>query len=190
MRVGIEVGGTFTDLILIDDAGEVRATAKVLSTPENPAQAVIRALDTIIDEVGSGLALLHGSTVATNAVLERKGARTGLLTTSGFADILDLQRQDRERIYELQYRKPEPLVPRSLIQEVDERISASGEVLQSIDPDQARAAIDDLIQHDVESIAICFLHSYAYPAHESWIAEQIAERFPSHLCFALECGRL
>jgi N-methylhydantoinase A len=178
LRVGIEVGGTFTDLILIDDAGEVCATTKVLSTPENPAQAVIRALDTVIHRAGSGLALLHGSTVATNAVLERKGARTGLLTTSGFADMLDLQRQDRERIYELQYRKPEPLVPRSLIQEVDERISASGEVLQAISPDQAQDAIEELAQRGVESIAICFLHSYAYPAHESWIAERIAERFP------------
>ena len=179
MRVGIEVGGTFTDLILIGDDGEIRATTKVLSTPANPAQAVIAALDTVISDAGTSLELLHGSTVATNAVLERKGARTGLLTTSGFADMLDLQRQDRERIYELQYRKPEPLVPRELIQEVDERISAGGNVLQQIAPEQALSAINDLIERGVESIAICFLHSYAHPDHEIWIAEQIAERFPN-----------
>ena len=178
MRVGIEVGGTFTDLILVDDAGTVAATTKVLSTPENPALAVIRALDEVIERGGPGLTLLHGSTVATNAVLERNGARTGLLTTRGFADILDLQRQDRERIYELQYRKPEPLVPRAQVAEIDERITATGEILRPIDPDQALAAIGRLVDRDVESIALCFLHSYAHPDHEIWVAEQLAERYP------------
>ena len=179
MRVGIEVGGTFTDLILIDDQGAVIATTKVLSTPENPAIAVITALDEVLDLAGPQLELLHGSTVATNAVLERNGARTGLITTKGFADILDLQRQDRERIYELQYRKPDPLVPRDLTGEIAERISATGEILQPLDPGQALEAIDRLVTADVESIAICFLHSYAFPDHEEWVAEQIAERYPT-----------
>lgn len=178
MRVGIEVGGTFTDLILLADDGAVRATTKVLSTPDNPALAVIQALDEVIEQAGPGLTLLHGSTVATNAVLERKGAKTGLLTTTGFADILDLQRQDRERIYQLQYRKPEPLVPRALVAEIDERIAADGEILRPIDPDQALEAVQRLFDQDVASIAICFLHSYAHPDHEAWIAEQIAERYP------------
>ena len=179
MRVGIEVGGTFTDLILIDDQGEIRATTKVLSTPENPAIAVITALDEVVGLAGPQIELLHGSTVATNAVLERKGARTGLLTTKGFADILDLQRQDRERIYELQYRKADPLVPRDLIGEIAERTSAMGEILQPFDPGQALEAIDQLVTVEVESIAICFLHSYAFPDHERWVAERIAERHPA-----------
>ncbi len=179
MRVGIEVGGTFTDLILSGDDGSIVATTKVLSTPDNPALAVIRALEEVLDKAGDGLTLLHGSTVATNAVLERRGARTGLLTTSGFADILDLQRQDRERIYELQYRKPEPLVPRALVGEIDERIAAGGEVIQPLDPAQARAAVERLIEAGVTSIAICLLHSYAHPAHEIQVAEEITAHYPN-----------
>ncbi|CAN5513036.1 hydantoinase/oxoprolinase family protein [soil metagenome] len=173
MRVGIEVGGTFTDLILLDERGAIVAATKVLSTPSNPALAVISALDDVRSAAGPHLELLHGSTVATNAVLERRGARTGLLTTRGFADVLELQRQDRERIYELQYRKPEPLVSRDLVRDVDERITASGKVLTPINEAQAAGAIESLIEAGVESIAVCFLHSYAHPDHEIQVGEWI-----------------
>ncbi len=178
MRVGIEVGGTFTDLMLLSDDGRIVATTKVLSTPDNPARAVLTALDEIIDLAGDDLTLLHGSTVATNAVLERKGAATGLLTTAGFADILDLQRQDRERIYELQYRKPEPLVPRSLVGQINERTTAGGEVLHAIDRAQAKCAIRELVDAGVTSIAICLLHSYAHPRHEQALRALIHELHP------------
>jgi N-methylhydantoinase A len=177
VRVGIEVGGTFTDLILLDDAGGIVATAKVLSTPDDPARAVLSALDTVSARLCAGIELLHGSTVATNAVIERKGARTGLLTTSGFADLLELQRQDRERIYELQYRKPQPLVPRGLVAEIDERVTATGDVLIPLDEGQVLDAIRSLIERDVVSIAICLLHSYAHPEHERRIGELIRARF-------------
>ncbi|MEZ4524108.1 MAG: hydantoinase/oxoprolinase family protein [Thermomicrobiales bacterium] len=178
MRVGVEVGGTFTDLILLDDSGGVIATTKVLSTPANPALAVVSALDKVIDPASPPPMMIHGSTVATNAVLERKGVRTGFLTTSGFTDILELQRQDRERIYELQYRKPEPLVPGHLTRGVHERIAAGGEILTPLDTSQAIEAIESLVDEGVNAIAVCFLHSYAHPEHEQWIAEAIEERYP------------
>ena len=178
MRVGIEVGGTFTDLMLLGDDGSIVATTKVLSTPDNPARAVLAALDEVIELAGDGLTLLHGSTVATNAVLERKGARAGLLTTAGFADILDLQRQDRERIYQLQYRKPEPLVPRERVGEIDERVTATGEVLREIDRERAAETIGALAAAGVDAIAICLLHSYAHPRHEQELRALIRDLRP------------
>ena len=178
MRIGIEIGGTFTDLILMDEAGDIIDTRKVLSTPNDPAAAVMAALDTIIALAGASPTLLHGSTVATNAVLERKGARTGLLTTEGFADILDLQRQDRERIYQLQYRKPEPLIPRELVRGIPGRVSAEGETLQPLDDYRAIDATEELVGHGVTSLAICFLHSYAHANHEQAVADAILDRYP------------
>lgn len=178
MRVGIEVGGTFTDLMLLADDGRIVATTKVLSTPDNPARGVLAALDEVIHLAGDDLTLLHGSTVATNAVLERKGACTGLLTTAGFADILDLQRQDRERIYELQYRKPQPLVPREMVREINERVTAGGEVLREIERTAAAQAIEELIAAGVDAIAVCLLHSYAHPRHEQELRDLIGDLHP------------
>ena len=178
MRVGIEVGGTFTDLMLLADDGRIVATTKVLSTPDNPARGVLAALDEVIRLAGDDLTLLHGSTVATNAVLERKGACTGLLTTAGFADILDLQRQDRERIYELQYRKPQPLVPREMVREINERVTAGGEVLREIERTAAAQAIEELIAAGVDAIAVCLLHSYAHPRHEQELRDLIGDLHP------------
>ena len=178
VRVGVEVGGTFTDLVAFEKEG-VRIT-KVPSTPPAPHRGAIAALDE------SGLALsatgdlVHGSTVATNAVLERKGARVAFFATEGFRDLLTLQRQSRRSIYDIHYRKPEPVVPRCDTFEIPERIGPRGEVVTALDEAAARQRIAQALQGGgYESVAICFLNSYANPAHERRVAELIAERSPA-----------
>ena len=177
VRVGVEVGGTFTDLVAFEADG-VRIT-KVPSTPLAPHRGAIAALDE------SGLALetagdlVHGSTVATNAVLERKGAKVAFFATEGFRDLLALQRQSRRSIYDIHYRKPEPVVPRSDTFEIPERIGPRGEVVTALDEETARLRIAQALQGGgYESVAICFLNSYANPAHERRAAEMVAARFP------------
>ena len=176
-RVGVEVGGTFTDLVAFE-AGGVRIT-KVPSTPSAPHRGAIAALDQsglALDAAGD---LVHGSTVATNAVLERKGARVAFLATEGFRDILALQRQSRRSIYDIHYRKPAPVVARRDTFEIPERIGPRGEIVTALDEaaaaDRIRRALED---GDYESIAICFLNSYANPVHERRVAAIVAERFP------------
>ena len=176
-RLGVEVGGTFTDLVAFE-AGGVRI-AKVPSTPSEPHRGAIRALDQsglALDAAGD---LVHGSTVATNAVLERKGARVAFLATEGFRDILALQRQSRRSIYDIHYRKPATVVPRRDTFEIPERMGPNGEVVVPLDEaaavDRVRRALDG---GDYESVAICFLNSYANPAHERRVAGIVAERFP------------
>ena len=176
-RVGVEVGGTFTDLVAFEADG-VRI-AKVPSTPSEPHRGAIVALDQsglALDTAGD---LVHGSTVATNAVLERKGARVAFLATEGFRDILVLQRQSRRSIYDIHYRKPTPVVPRRDTFEIPERMGPDGEVVTPLDEaaatDRIRRALDG---GDYESVAICFLNSYANPVHERRVAGIVAERFP------------
>ena len=176
-RVGVEVGGTFTDLVAFE-AGGVRI-AKVPSTPSAPHRGAIAALDQsglALDTAGD---LVHGSTVATNAVLERKGARVAFLATEGFRDILALQRQSRRSIYDIHYRKPEPVVARRDTFEIPERMGPNGEVVTALDEaaaiDRIRRALEG---GSYESVAICFLNSYANPTHERRVAALVAERLP------------
>ena len=176
-RVGVEVGGTFTDLVAFEADG-VRIT-KVPSTPSEPHRGAIAALDEsglAMDTAGD---LVHGSTVATNAVLERKGARVAFLATEGFRDVLALQRQSRRSIYDIHYRKPAPVVSRRDTFEIPERMGPHGEVITALDEataeDRIRRALEGA---GYESIAICLLNSYANPVHERRVAEIISERFP------------
>ena len=178
MRVGVEVGGTFTDLILVNDDGEVVATGKVLSTTEDPAGGVLNALRQLDALQHDGIPLIHGSTVATNAVIERKGARVGLLVTAGFRDILELQRQDRETIYDIHYRKPEPLVSATAVREVPERLDAFGATVVALDDDRTRVAIHELLAAGVTAFAVCLLHSYSNPEHEQRVRSLIEELVP------------
>jgi N-methylhydantoinase A len=171
IRIGVDVGGTFTDFTLLDEArGEVRFH-KVASTPRDPSEAIedgirqILSLDALAPE--DVLYLGHGTTVATNIVIERRGARTGLITTRGFRDILELGRQARPSIYDYRVARPLPLVPRDRRMEVVERVGPDGETLVSLDEDSLRAAVRALAAAGVESVAICFLHSYRAPAHEA-----------------------
>jgi N-methylhydantoinase A len=161
--VGVDTGGTFTDFVVSDDG--VLRVHKVLSTPGNPAEAILRGLREL--HVGDDLAaLVHGSTVATNAVLERKGVRTGLITTAGFRDVLEIGRQTRPKLYALRVEREPPLVPRDLRVEVRERLDERGAVLTPLDPDSIDEAIAVLKLAEVDSVAVCLLFSFANPAHE------------------------
>jgi N-methylhydantoinase A len=170
-RVGVDVGGTFTDFTLLDDASGDLHFFKLPSTPSDPSEAIERGLRQLLidhavsaEDVGY---VGHGTTVATNIVIERRGARTGLLTTRGFRDVLELGRQARPSIYDYRVQKPPPLVPRDRRFEVLERIGPHGEMLQPLDEASLATAAAALAAAGVESVAICFLHSYRSPAHEA-----------------------
>ena len=176
MRVGVEVGGTFTDLVGIE--GDRVIIAKVPSTPARPDDGALAA----IQAAGIGFPaiadLVHGSTVATNAILERKGARIAFLVTKGFRDILFLQRHNRTRIYDLFYKKPAPVVRRRDILEIDERMGPNGEVIRPLDGDAAERGICEFFAAgDYDAAAICLLNGYANPAHEEQLARLVGERF-------------
>ncbi|HET9110235.1 MAG TPA: hydantoinase/oxoprolinase family protein [Ktedonobacterales bacterium] len=167
--VGVDTGGTFTDFVLIQD-GAVRIH-KEASTPDDPSRAILSGLKAL-GVLGSRMTMIHGSTVATNAVLERKGARVGLITTAGFADVLEIGRQTRPRIYGFEMRREPPLVPAKLRLEVIERLDEQGRALLPLDQASVTAALAALRQERVESVAICLLFSFVNPEHEHAIAEQ------------------
>ena len=170
VRIGVDTGGTFTDLLCLDDQG--LRVYKLRSTPADPSRAIMDGIRTLVPEASGapGLEITHGSTVATNAVLERKGARVALITTAGFEDVLRIGRQTRPELYNFYVRRPEPLVPRELTFGLDERLAADGSVLRPLDGGQLETLIATLETLDVESIAVCFLHSYANSSHEEQTA--------------------
>lgn len=189
MRVGVEVGGTFTDLIALDGA-EVRV-AKVPSVPRSPEDGVFAALAAARIPIERITDLVHGSTVATNAVLERKGGPTALVTTAGFGDLLLIQRQDRERVFQLAYRKPAAVIERRDVIEVDERMLADGTAAVPLDVDQAaRRVLEALAARAYRSVAVCLLNAYANPSHERAIAQRIRAAFPAlHVSCSHEVSR-
>lgn len=164
MRIGIDTGGTFTDFVVFDPTtGEIK-TFKLLSTPEDPSKAILEGLKRL--EQQSGRAIVHGSTVATNALLERKGARTALITTAGFRDVLHIGRQNRPALYDLFADPPEPLVPGERRLEVAERVNYLGEVQQPLDDGDIEDLVAFCQQEKIESVAICLLFSFTHPEHE------------------------
>jgi len=184
MRISIDVGGTFTDVVLIDDAtGQIHYT-KVLTTHGNLAEGVIAGIDRISQMVGTSFDrvdyLVHGTTIGTNALIERKGARTGLLTTEGMRDVLDIGRIERPDggLYDIFVDTPQPLVPRYLRREVRERVGADGAVVIPLDEETARQEVRFLKEQAVESIAVCFIFSFRNPAHEQRVREICQEMFP------------
>jgi N-methylhydantoinase A len=181
-RVGVDIGGTFTDLILVDDQTGELTVGKVLTTPADPSQAVA---DVLVDALERGHAppdqvrnVIHGTTLVTNAIIERKGAQTALLTTKGFRDAYEIAREHRYDLYDLFLEMPRPLVPRYLRLEVDERVFADGSVARAPDADQVARLVAELRDKGVEAIAISFLHSYANPAHEQLVGAIIGEVAP------------
>jgi N-methylhydantoinase A len=181
-RIGADIGGTFTDLVLVDGEGRI-ATRKISSTPDNYARAIVKGLLELMSEQGvapdSLTELVHASTIATNAILEFKGAKTALITTRGFRDVLEMRRLRIPVLYDLQYRKPPPLVPRRLRLEITERLGSRGKVLQELDEDSVRRATAALRDAGVEAVAIALLHSYADPRHERRVAELVREGLPA-----------
>ena len=170
MLLGVDIGGTFTDFVLVDDAGRIRLH-KRLTSPDDPARSVGEG----VRELGlpESALVVHGSTIATNALLERRGARTALITTAGFADVLEIGRQNRPDLYALVPRKPPPLVPREWRFELRERITAQGDILIPLDPQEVAALIPRLPAEGIESIAVCFLFSFLRPEHERLVREML-----------------
>ncbi|HMN66302.1 MAG TPA: hydantoinase/oxoprolinase N-terminal domain-containing protein, partial [Burkholderiaceae bacterium] len=184
-RIGIDVGGTFTDYLLLDERGGTRAH-KVLSTPADPSQAVLQGLGDLAAGAGLPLAgflervdiIVHGTTVTTNAVLTGRIARAGLLTTHGFRDALEMRRGVRESFYDNKLTAPAPLVRRRLRLPVRGRIDHRGREIEPLSLDDVERAVDVLQAGGVEAVAISFMHAYANAAHEEAAAELVARRMP------------
>lgn len=165
IRVGVDTGGTFTDFLLID-RGRIMVH-KVPSTPDDPARAILKGLEDLTKAIqGRHLDLTHGSTVATNALLTRKGAKTALITTAGFEDVIEIGRQNRTELYNLAYHRPPPLVPRQLRFGLRERLDEHGNIVTPLDPSDLSPIAEKLQKAGVEAVAVCFLHAYTNPEHE------------------------
>lgn len=183
LRIGVDTGGTFTDLCAFDEATGQVHVRKVSSTPDDPGRAIVLGIQELLEQMGGrSMAevsyLAHGTTVGTNALLTGRGVRTGLITTKGFRDLLELGRGRRPHLYDLQADKPEPFVPRDLRLEVTERARHDGRIETPLDLNEVRAVVRELKEQQVESIAVCLLYSYLRPDHEQQIGAVIAEEFP------------
>ncbi|WP_290049506.1 hydantoinase/oxoprolinase family protein [Amycolatopsis solani] len=181
MRIGVDIGGTFTDLCAVDDAG-IAAVGKVLTTHDEPARAVEEGLAALLADAGiaaSGVTrVVHGTTLVTNALIERTGSRTALLATAGFRDVLEMRREHRYELYDLQLELPAPLVPRHLRLDVPERILADGSVRTALDEAYVVRLGRELAARGIEAVAVCFLHAFTNPVHERRVAELLAEVAP------------
>lgn len=181
-KLGVDTGGTFTDIGLIDEETSQIAVTKVPSTPNNPALAVLEGVKAIVEQVGISCKdidfFIHGTTVATNALLELKGAKTALITTEGFKDVLHIARQTRPKLYDFWSRRPAPQVPRRLRFEVPERILYTGEILKPLEVEAVQSIAQKLKKEKVEAVAVCLLHSYANPKHEIQIKEILQREYP------------
>ena len=175
-RVGVDVGGTFTDLVAIDPASGAIRSGKVLTTPDAPARGVLAGLEALAP---GAAAIAHGTTIVTNAVVEGKRARTALVTTRGFRDVLEIARQSRLDLYRLDRPpRPEPLVPRHLRLEVTERVGGDGRVVTPLAEAELPALVATLREAGVQAVAVCLLHAYAHPEHEARIQAALAGAFP------------
>jgi len=187
-ELGIDTGGTFTDFVIANDETDELITFKELSTPDDPSQSVIRGIEIAENKYGilppQVRRIAYGTTVATNALLERKGSNTGLLQTRGFRDLLEIRRQWRPKLFDLYYVKPEPLVPRHRRMEIGERIDAKGAVLQRINIEEVRKHIKMMMDEGVETIAVCFLFSFLNSSHEKLVKDLVEKEFPT-LCVTI-----
>jgi len=192
VRIAADVGGTFTDLVVIDAKGAVRRD-KSLSTPPNFEKCVLETIANVLAkhrlDPASVCAVNHGTTVATNALLERRGARTALVTTRGFRDVLELRRVRAPQIYDLFFEKPPIIVDRYLRLELNERVAADGSVLSPVSNDDLQAIVTSLVRESVESVAVCLLHSYAHPQHEQKVGEYLRQHLPG-IPVSLSCDVL
>ncbi len=180
-RVGVDIGGTFTDIVLLGPGGRLHVR-KVSSSVDDYARAIVEGLAVVLKETGLTAAdigeIRHGATVASNAILERRGAKVGLIGSEGFRDVLEIRTLRMPRLYDLAWEKPKPLVPRRLRTTVPERIDAQGHIVTPLDLAAAAAAIDSLVAAGVEAIAVAFINAYANPTHEQAMRALIAERAP------------
>jgi len=183
LSLGIDIGGTFTDLVVLDPADGRAVIWKESTTPDDPSRGAIIGLKKLLEKGGIAPSsigrVVHATTLFTNALIERKGAATGLLTTDGFTDVLEIARERKYELYDLFLEMPAPLVPRPWRRAALERLGPDGSVEKPLDVEAALREVESLVAEGVTSLAICFLHSYANPVHERMAAEAIAQRFPS-----------
>lgn len=189
-RVGVDIGGTFTDIVFLNDEGRL-FTKKVPSSVDNYARAIVEGVADVFEDAGIGAGdiheLRHGTTVASNAILELKGARVGLITSAGFRDVLEIRTLRMPRLYDLTWEKPPALVERYLRQVVDERINGEGVVERAPDRAEIEKVVDKLLAERVEAIAVCLINAYANPAHERLIEQVIRARAPGlPLCISAD----
>jgi N-methylhydantoinase A len=178
MRIAVDVGGTFTDVVVLGDDGDGLRYEKVETVPSDPAHGVLTGFEKAQAELDGLEFFVHGTTLGINALLTRGGARVAIVTTRGFRDVYELGRTDREPMYDFKYRRPPTLVPRQYVLEVDERMRHTGEPLVPFDLESARAAARRITELGASSIAVCFLHSYANPAHELEMEEVLKVECP------------
>jgi len=181
-RLGVDIGGTFTDVILVDEESGAVHIDKVLTTPRDPSIAFLDGVERVLRRAGAAPArvryVVHATTVATNAIIEGKAARTAFVTTDGFRDMLEIARQVRPSLYDLRFEKPRPLVPRQYCYGVPERLDAHGQVLVPLDEAAVRRVADEIARERIEAIAVCFLHAYANAAHEQLAGRILREALP------------
>lgn len=182
-RIGIDIGGTFTDFAMANGRSGDVTLEKILTTPHDPSLAVLEGVSKLLGSGRVPVALvdpiIHGSTLVTNAVIERKGTPTGMLVTKGFGDVLDIALERRYDLYDLRLRFPDPLVPRSCRMEIDERMREDGVTIRAPDLSQVEQTVRDLVRiHDIRAIAVCFLHSYCNSEHERLVSDFIRKQFP------------
>ena len=190
-RIGVDIGGTFTDVVMLDPGTGRLANEKVLTTPDDPAEGVLNGVARILEAHSATpeavQTIIHGTTLVANALIERKGVRTALVTTKGFRDVLEIGRELRYSIYDLFIDMPVPLVPRDLRFEIDERMTAGGQVLRAPEADSVRGLAADLRAAAVEAVAIVFLHSFRNDANERLVKEILAEELPDMtICTSFE----
>ena len=180
-RLSADIGGTFTDLVLLDPAGRLHVH-KTPSTPRDFTEGILTGVERILREqqaeLGAVDTFVHGATVVLNALLQMRLPRTGLITTAGFRDVLEIMRTNNPEMYDLSYVKPAPLVPRAMRLEVRERIRHTGEVLTVLEETDVRDAARKLVADGAQAVAVCLLHAYANPEHEQRVAEILAQEAP------------
>ncbi|MDH3669291.1 MAG: hydantoinase/oxoprolinase family protein, partial [Paracoccaceae bacterium] len=180
VRLGVDIGGTFTDVVL--EAGDALHSVKVLTTPERPEDAILDGIAKVCEAAGREPAdatlIIHGTTLATNALIERRGARTALITTKGFRDVIEMRTESRFEQYDLNLVLPEPLIARNHRHVLDERIGAESQVLKSLDRAEAEAMAEVIHDGGYESVAVGLMHSYANDAHERLVREVLEARLP------------
>jgi N-methylhydantoinase A len=181
LSLGIDIGGTFTDVVIHDPRDGRAVIWKESTTPDDPSRGAMEGTRRVLEKAGAKPEqigrVVHATTLFTNALIERKGAKTGLLTTAGFRDVLEIGRERKYELYDLFIEMPKPIVPRPWRREAMERLAADGSVEKKLDIDAALKEVGELVEQGVESLAICFLHSYANPSHERAIGAAVAERF-------------
>ena len=188
-RLGVDIGGTFTDLVIYDQQEQVYHTHKTLTTPENLADGVMQSIDHYIDNFDEIEYFVHGTTSGLNAFLERKGAKVALVVTKGFRDVYEIGRANRVEMYNIQYEKPTPLVERKNIFELDERMSYNGQALKELDNMEVDNLIKDLKAEQFDAVAVCFLHSYRNPVHEQQIFAKLSSALDIPISLSSDIAR-